>query len=225
MKKKTFRIILIGILVLFGVLRFFGALRFFNVPSTSNEPNLSLNSRFIGSNLVKPKALDFTYFKFSDSLHGSAYIKRLIALPGDKLECRNGSFFVNDQNIDDSLNLRYSYKISKEFYDDYIKESFEKDESFLAYPISNDSILTFLDDSFVSELPVKIERFNEVESEGVSTDISSKTSNWNINNFGPIVMPKNKYFFLGDNRDNSLDSRYRGFVEEENILGTLIFKF
>jgi len=223
--KKTLRNILIGVLILFGVLRIFGVIRFFNVPSTSNEPNLSVNSRFIGSNLLKPKALDFAYFKFSDSLEGYTIVKRLIALPGDKLECKNGNFYVNNKNIDDSLNLRYSYKISKEFYEDHIKESYERDELFLAYPISNDTILTFLDDSFVSELPVKIERFKDVESEGVSTDILSKTSNWNINNFGPIVMPRNKYFFLGDNRDNSLDSRFRGFVDEKNILGTLIFKF
>jgi len=223
--KKTLRNILIGILVLLGVLRLFGAIRFFNVPSTSNEPNLSLNSHFIGSNLINPKALDFAYFKFSDSLDGYTIVKRLIALPGDKLECRNGRIFVNDKNIDDSLNLRFSYKVSKSFFENHIKESFEKDESFLAYPISSDSILTFLDDDFVRNLPVKIEHYKDFNTENVSKDILSKTSNWNIHNFGPMVMPKNKYFFLGDNRDNSFDSRYRGFVDKENILGTLIIKF
>ncbi|NOY48113.1 MAG: signal peptidase I [Chlorobi bacterium] len=223
--KKTLRNIFIGVLVIFGILRIFGALRFFQVPSTSNEPNLSLNSRFIGSNLIKPKILDFAYFKFSDSLDSYAFVKRLIALPGDKLECRNGSFFVNDKNIDDSLNLRYSYKISKEFYDDYIKESVEGDESFIVYSISSDSILTFLDDDFVKDLSIEIETYKDINLENISKDILSKTSNWNIYNFGPIVMPINKYFFLGDNRDNSLDSRYRGFVDEENILGTLIVKF
>lgn len=223
--KKTLRNILIGVLVIFGILRVFGALRFFQVPSTSNEPNLSLNSRFIGSNLVKPKILDFAYFKFSDSLDGYTFVKRLIALPGDKLECRNGSFFVNDKNIDDNLNLRYSYKVSKEFYDNNIKESVEGDESFIVYSISSDSILTFLDDDFVKDLPIEIETYKDINLENISKDILSKTSNWNIYNFGPIVMPINKYFFLGDNRDNSWDSRYRGFVDEENILGTLIVKF
>jgi len=38
-------------------------------------------------------------------------------------------------------------------------------------------------------------------------------------NWGPIVVPPDRYFVLGDNRDNSEDSRYWGFVEREKIRG------
>jgi signal peptidase I len=42
---------------------------------------------------------------------------------------------------------------------------------------------------------------------------------WSPSNFGPVTVPPDSYFMLGDNRDNSADSRYIGFVPRRNILG------
>ena len=36
---------------------------------------------------------------------------------------------------------------------------------------------------------------------------------------GDLIVPPNRFFVLGDNRDESLDSRYWGFVPRENIIG------
>jgi signal peptidase I len=38
-------------------------------------------------------------------------------------------------------------------------------------------------------------------------------------NFGPLVVPKNKFFVMGDNRDQSYDSRYWGFVDLNEVMG------
>ncbi len=44
-------------------------------------------------------------------------------------------------------------------------------------------------------------------------------------NWGPIVVPPDRYFVLGDNRDDSEDSRYWGFVDETSIKGKPLFVY
>lgn len=109
------------------------------------------------------------------------YIKRVIGLPGDKIQVVGGRLFINDVIVPrESLG----------------EENWLTESGWQHYF-----------------------RYEETLPNGVKHDIYELNDHMVLDNTDPIEIPQGHYFMMGDNRDNSQDSRYFGLVPEELLEG------
>jgi signal peptidase I len=131
-------------------------------------------------------------------------IKRLIGLPGDTIQVKNNILFINGAE-------------APQVPDGTFEEVFEKQGPMGQYPRCENGPVGEGGNCTSS-------RFIETLPNGVRHAIL------NIDNAGPVdntdiyTVPEGNYFFMGDNRDNSTDSRFSqpdgvGFVSEEYLIG------
>ena len=186
----------------------------FKIPSGSMEPTLVagdfilvnkfdygirlplLNKTII--HIGEPKRGDVMVFRYPID-PSTDYIKRVVGLPGDKITYKNKHLTINGQKL--------SYEAEKDFRDG------------LAYQAQ-----------FTENLSgVKHRILNARDSRGEGRepfpDYPMKDmcvyDNNSVEDFTCSVPPEH-YFMMGDNRDNSQDSRYWGFVPDENIVGKAV---
>lgn len=157
---EALKTIALSAVLAFGIRSFVAEARY--IPSGSMLPTLQINDRLIidkiSYNFHNPERGDVIVFNPTDALKQQnfkdAFIKRLIGLPGDQVEVKEGKVYVNNQAL---------------------KENYIEDKP-----------------------------------------------NYN---FGPVTVPPNQFLVLGDNRNNSYDSHYWGFVPRDRIIGRAVVRF
>ena len=185
----------------------------FKIPSSSMVPtllvgDLILVNKFtygvrlpvINKKIIEvnhPQRGDVMVFKYPKDI-SLDYIKRVVGVPGDKIVYKNKRLTVNGKSI--------AYNVLPDYLDEehlsYSKQYIEKLPN-VTHKILNDERAP----SFVPNP----DAFPQHE-----------LCTYTIDGFSCTV-PSGNYFMMGDNRDNSLDSRYWGFVPDQNIVGKAFF--
>jgi signal peptidase I len=154
-----------------------------------------LNEKIIA--IGKPHRGDVMVFRYPED-PSLDYIKRVVGLPGDKIEYRDKRLTINghlvqEQEVDDYLS-----KERMQFYKQYVED------------LGGVKHKILIDPNAPAYVP-QVRKF-----------LFSENCNYNRGGVDCTV-PPNHYFMMGDNRDNSSDSRVWGFVPDANIIGKAFF--
>ncbi len=180
----------------------------FKIPSGSMIPTLAIGDQIFVNKFVYGIRIPFTSIRlvdFSMPERGDVivfiypkephedYIKRVIALPGDEVAVRDGVVYVNGDPFDIEL------KGHEQFLDrSQVTGEWYGFEAFVFEERIGDEVHTVIYD--------------------YDADPSSPAAD-----FGPVSVPEESVFVMGDNRDHSHDSRAWGMVPLSHILGRSLF--
>ena len=185
----------------------------FKIPSSSMVPTLLVGDFIVVNKftygirlpvankkiveLGQPRRGDVMVFRFPED-PSLDYIKRVVGVPGDRVEYRNKRLTINGAPVPTRQ------------IDDYLsKERMQFSKRFVETLNGTEHEILLDEDASASMMPGRAFPF---------------AGNCNYNSSGlACTVPPGHYFMMGDNRDNSSDSRVWGFVPDENIVGKAFF--
>ena len=154
-----------------------------------------INKKIISIN--EPQRGDVMVFRYPEN-PSLDYIKRVVGIPGDTVAYQYKRLTVNGQPVDSTKIFDYHHPERLYYSDQFVAKMGKVEHRYL-----NDSDApAFIPDA--TQFPYR--------------------ENCTYNAAGVICkVPPGHYFMMGDNRDNSRDSRFWGFVPDENIVGKAVF--
>lgn len=229
---------LILIAVFWVVARLTGMLQMYTIPTPSSEPTIKVGSIVFTSNLQRPEPGNTVAYKseYVDTLNpymkpGEIHLHRMVADEGDVLQMKDAVLFLNGKNFDANKNLLHEYIADQNIVSNFPNWE-QLQERGLLYQLNDSQFAIFLSTKEMVELNRKgiiLEKvlFSNEDFHFNNTGAfkwMKKDSVWSTDNFGPLKVPADHFFVMGDNRHNSLDSRYVGFIKKENFRGTVLNK-